>query len=126
MQSIAMPMSKDEDLIKKVVDTYVSRGGYSDVKANIEGYDTPSALSSKENQDRVVPDITANKRGGMWYIEVVRKDSELEKTVSKWKLLSILGSAKSGGLILIAPSGHYAFAERLVKLPDIQAQIVKF
>ena len=126
MQIVALPMSKEDDLIKKILDSFVSRGGYTEVKANIEGYDTPTALSAKENDDRVVPDITALRRGGRWYIEVVRKDAEVEKTISKWKLLSTLGKTRSGGLILIAPSGQYAFAERLIKKHDIPAQIIKF
>jgi hypothetical protein len=125
MESVALPMTKDDDLIKKILDSFVSRGGYTEVKANIEGFETPSALSNKESEDRVVPDITALKRGGRWYIEVVRKDSEVEKTVSKWKLLSMLGKARNGGLILMAPSGQYAFAERLTKKHDIQAKIFK-
>jgi len=125
MESVALPMSKDEDLIKKILDSFVSRGGYTEVKANIEGFETPSALSNKESEDRVVPDITALKRNGRWYIEVVRKDSEVEKTVSKWKLLSMLGKARNGGLILMAPSGQYAFAERLTKKHDIHCKIIK-
>jgi len=125
METVALPMSKDDDLIKKILDSFVSRGGYTEVKANIDGFETPSALSNKESEDRVVPDITALKRGGRWYIEVVRKDSEIEKTVSKWKLLSMLGKARNGGLILMAPSGQYAFAERLIKKHDIQAKIIK-
>ena len=83
-------MTKDDDLIKKILDSFVSRGGYTEVKANIDGFETPSALSNKESEDRVVPDITALKRGGRWYIEAVRKESDVEKTVSKWKLLSML------------------------------------
>jgi len=125
METVALPMSKDDDLIKKILDSFVSRGGYTEVKANIDGFETPSALSNKESEDRVVPDITALKRGGRWYIEVVRKDSEIEKTVSKWKLISMLGKARNGGLILMAPSGQYAFAERLIKKHDIQAKIIK-
>lgn len=125
MESVALPMSKDDDLIKKILDSFVSRGGYTEVKANIEGFETPSALSNKESEDRVVPDITALKRNGRWYIEVVRKDGEVEKTVSKWKLLSMLGKARNGGLILMAPSGQYAFAERLTKKHDIHCKIIK-
>lgn len=125
MESVALPMSKDDDLIKKILDSFVSRGGYTEVKANIEGFETPSALSNKESEDRVVPDITAFKRNGRWYIEVVRKDGEVEKTVSKWKLLSMLGKARNGGLILMAPSGQYAFAERLTKKHDIHCKIIK-
>ncbi len=125
MESVALPMSKDDDLIKKILDSFVSRGGYTEVKANIDGFETPSALSNKESEDRLVPDITALKRNGRWYIEVVRKDGEVEKTVSKWKLLSMLGKARNGGLILMAPSGQYAFAERLTKKHDIHCKIVK-
>jgi hypothetical protein len=37
----------------------------------------------------------------------------------------MLGKARNGGLILMAPSGQYAFAERLIKKHDIQAKIIK-
>ncbi len=122
-----MPMSKEDELIKKVIDSYVSRNGYTEVKANLDGFEIPSALSIKGGDDRLVPDIMATKRGGRWYIEVVRKEADPEKTVSKWKLLSVLGKAKGGGLILISPPGSYAFAERLTKKHDIHVhQIVKF
>ena len=123
---LAPPMSKEDELIKKVLDTYVSRNGFTEVRANLDGFEAPSALNNKGNEDRIIPDITGTRRGGKWYIEVVRKDGDPEKTVSKWKLLSILGKAKSGGLILISPPGSYAFAERLCKKHDIQVTIVKF
>ena len=126
MEVLAEPMRKDEELIKKIIATWVSRNGYSEVKANIEGYETPSGLSNRDSEDNLIPDITAIKRGVRWYIEVVRKDGDAEKTVSKWKLLSILGKNKGGGLILIAPAGSYAFAERLTKKHDITVQIIKF
>jgi len=119
-------MSKEDELIKKVLDTYVSRNGFTEVRANLDGFEAPSALNNKGNEDRIIPDITGTRRGGKWYIEVVRKDGDPEKTVSKWKLLSILGKAKAGGLILISPPGSYAFAERLCKKHDIQVTIVKF
>jgi hypothetical protein len=61
MESVALPMTKEDDLIKKILDSFVSRGGYTEVKANIDGFETPSALSNKESEDRVVPDITALK-----------------------------------------------------------------
>lgn len=126
MEVLAVPMSKDEELIKKILVTWVAKNGYSEVKANIEGYDTPGGLSNKESDDKLIPDISALKRGGRWYIEVVRKDADPEKTVSKWKLLSILGKSRGGGLILIAPAGSFAFAERLTKKHDIVVNIIKF
>jgi hypothetical protein len=126
MEVLAMPMSKDEELIKKILVTWVAKNGYSEIKANVEGYESPSGLSNKDNDDKLIPDISAVKRGGRWYIEVVRKDADPEKTVSKWKLLSILGKNKGGGLILIAPAGSFAFAERLTKKHDILVQIIKF
>ena len=95
----ASPMTKEDELIKKVLDTYVSRNGFSEVKANIDGFEQPSALNSKGTEERIIPDITAVKRGGRWYIEVVRKDGDAEKIVSKWKLLSVLGRAKAAELL---------------------------
>jgi hypothetical protein len=126
MNTSARPMTKEDDMIKKVIETYVNRNGYSEVRANIEGFESPSALSLKGSEEKLVPDITASKRGGKWYIELVRKEGDPEKTISKWKLLSILGKTKGGGLVLISPPGSFAFAERLTKKHDIPVQIVKF
>ncbi|HLT72506.1 MAG TPA: hypothetical protein VKZ75_07620 [Cyclobacteriaceae bacterium] len=122
----APTMSKEDELLKTVVETWAPRNGYTEVRANLEGYELPAALSNKESEDRIQPDIMAVKRGARWYIEIVRKDTDVEKTVSKWKLLSVLGANKGGGLVLIAPSGTVAFAERMLKKYDIQAQVVKF
>ncbi len=91
---LASPMSKEEELIKKVLSTYVTRNGFTEVQANIDGFESPTALNNKETEDRIVPDISGIRRGGRWYIEVVRKDGDAEKTVSKWKLLSVLGRAR--------------------------------
>ena len=88
MDSLTLPMTKEEELIKKVLDTWVLRNGYSEVKANLEGYEVPSSLSTKGSDDKLTPDIMASKRGNRYYIEIVRKDSEPDKTLSKWKLIS--------------------------------------
>lgn len=126
MDILTATMSKEEDLMKRILDTYVSRNSFTDVRANMDGFEAPSALSNKESEDRIVPDITAVKRGAKWYIELVRKDGDTTRTVSKWKLLGTIAKARGGELVLICPSGSFAFAERLVKQHDIAAQIVKF
>lgn len=123
MDVLTEPMSKEEELIRKVLESWVAKNGYAEIKANIEGYETPPGLSNKDVV--LIPDISAMKRGARWYIEIVRKDAEPIQTVSKWKLFSQIGKNKGGGLILIAPSGSYAFAERLTRQHDIAVQIVK-
>jgi hypothetical protein len=119
-------MTKDEALIKKVIETYVNRNGFTEVRASIDGFDDTSTFNAQDGEDRIVPDIMAYRRGGQWYIEIVSKEDDQAKVISKWKLLSVLGKSKGGGLILISPSGTYALAERLTKRNDIEAKIVKF
>ena len=100
--------------LKKAIH-WAEKNGISGIKANCEGYDAPTAFSSKDGQEPLTPDVTGKKFDGKYYIEIATKTEDVQKKVSKWKLLSTLAKMKGGKLVLMAPKGHKAFAEKMVK-----------
>jgi hypothetical protein len=115
-------MSKNQYFEKAL--TWAKRNGMSDLKANFEDYETPTTFSKEGEDSPYIPDITGSKNGHKSYLEIATKNGEVGRKVSKWKLLSTLASMKNGKLFLLAPKGHKAFTEKLVKQHDLNAEIV--
>lgn len=116
---------KDARWVTKVIDKIVRPRGFSSIRANVEGYEPPAKLSRAEEEEAFIPDITAIVHGRKSYFEIAVKTDQTRDVVSKWQLLSMLASAKSGKFFLIAPRGHVAFAERLLKKHDITAELIR-
>ncbi len=120
-----LTVEKDERWVKKVIDKIVRPRGFNDIRANVEGYDAPAKLSRRKEDEAYVPDVTATMRGRKTYFELAVKTDRIQEVVSKWKLLSQLASLKAGKFYLIAPRGHVAFTERLMKRYDISAEVIR-
>ena len=114
-------MSKEKHIEKAL--KFIRKTGHSEIKANfedLEGYEdeSPSSFTlnqGQENEDVFTPDFTAYKYGNKSYFEIAMKDEDIQRTVSKWKLLSTMAQMKGGNLYLMAPKGHKAFCENLIK-----------
>ncbi|MEM9917311.1 MAG: hypothetical protein AAF990_04405 [Bacteroidota bacterium] len=113
---------KDAQLFEKVI-LWSKRKGFNNIKANTEGYETPSALK-KPDGEVYIPDLTGNQLGGKSYIEIALKEENSIDLVSKWKLYSTLAARKDGKLYLLAPKGHKAFTDKLVEKYNISATVV--
>ena len=113
--------------LEKALD-WARKKGFHNIKASVslEGEDTetPSGFSKPGSDDEIQPDMTALKTGGKCYIEIATKSDNIRRTVTKWKLLSTIARMKGGRLFLLAPHGHKAFTNRLVKKHDIEARII--
>ena len=99
---------------KKVINWAKNRG-ISNIKANYEGHEQPTVFTKVEGEKPFTPDVTGKKYDNKFYIEIATKSENVQRKVSKWKLLSTLASMKGGKLFLLAPKGHKAFAERILK-----------
>lgn len=103
---------------------WVKRKSSSTVKANIEGYDKPKSYTNTATHEEVCPDISFTSSGGSRnYTEIALKQDDENQLVTRWKLLSMMASLKSGKLFLLAPRGHKAFTEKLVNDYNINAVI---
>ena len=102
---------------------WAQKKGFTQLKANHEDYESPSQFHKPDDETPFIPDITARKGDKKCYIEVATKTEDKGRMISKWKLLSTLAEMKGGKLFLLAPRGHKAFAERLLKKYNLQAQL---
>lgn len=125
MEEGILTTEKDAALIRDAIEGYVSPRGFKDIRANIENFETPARLSREEKDNAFIPDITGVLNGRKSYFEVALKTEKIRQVVTKWKLLSTIARFKRGKFILLVPSGHYAFTNRLLKKYPIEAKVVK-
>lgn len=118
---------KDPEMIRDIVENFISRKGYNNIRANLEDFETPAKLTRrvKGEEESFIPDATATMNGRKSYFEVSLKTENTRPVVTKWKLLSNLASLKNGKFFLLVPRGHMAFTNRLVTQYTIEAEIVK-
>lgn len=115
-------MKMEQELFDKAID-WAKKRGFSNIKANHEEYESPAQFSTAGEEDPIIPDITGLRTGGKSYIEIATKTEEINKKISKWKLLGTLAARKGGKLFLLAPRGHKRFAEEIVRDHNLNAEI---
>jgi hypothetical protein len=113
-----------EKLVNKVIER-VKKQGYSDIKAVIDDYESPSKLINKNSNVDYLPDVTAQKNGEKGYFEIARKIKDTDKLVNKWKALSTLAEMRDGVFQVFVPHGHMKFTRELLDEHNINAQVFK-
>ncbi len=114
---------KDTALYERAI-TWAKKHGFSNIKANTEDYEIPAGFTRKGETEAYVPDISGSKLGGKSYVEIALKTEDNDDQVSKYKLLSTMASIKSGKLYLLAPKGHKAYVDKMVKQYNISADVI--
>jgi len=114
---------KNTDLFEKAIH-WAKKNGFSNIKANVEEYETPAGFTKKGASEAYIPDLSGVKLGGKSYVEIALKTEAGDDQVSKFKLLSTMASIKSGKLYLLAPKGHKAFVDKMVKQFNISAEVI--
>jgi hypothetical protein len=122
LPTILNDMAEDTYLEKAI--QWTQSKGFFEIKAQLEGFEAPTAFTRKDGEEPIIPDITAVKTGGKCYVEVATKSDDVQKKISKWMLLSTMASMKGGKLFLLAPRGHKSFTEDIVKGHNISAEVI--
>lgn len=115
-------IANQESLRTKLFD-WVRNHRFSDIKANIEGQELPTAYTKPDDEAPYIPDVTGIKSGVKYYFEVAMKSEDNERIIRKWKLLSTLAEMRQGKLYLFAPKGHKAFVNSVVKERNLHASV---
>ena len=103
-----------EEYFNKAID-WAKNKGITGIKANCEGFEQPTVFTAVGGEEPITPDVTGKKFDSKIYIEIATKTDDVRRQVSKWKLLSTIAEMKGGKLILLAPKGHKAFTEQILK-----------
>lgn len=99
--------------------TYLENHGFENIKADMEGYDTPKSYTRVGSAISVTPDIVAEKEGRKHYFDISLKSEKPNLLKSKWLFLKALSTLKSFRFRLITTRGHYAFTQEMLEATNI-------
>ncbi len=102
---------------------YLENLGYNNIKADIEGYETPKSYLKKGSKIEITPDIVAEKEGRKHIFDLSLKSQKPRLLKSKWLFLNTLSQIKSYRFRLITKRGHYKFTNETID--DINLDTVK-
>ncbi len=108
----------DKDKYSDVLEdsiTYLENRGFENIKADIEGYETPKSFSKVGSDVTITPDITATKEGRKHYFDISLKSEKPKLLKSKWLFLKTLSNLKSHRFKLITKRGHYKFTQDMLE-----------
>ncbi|GAA4272010.1 hypothetical protein U6A24_10910 [Aquimarina gracilis] len=114
---------KESKYLKKAL-SWVEKRPTISIKSIAEGHEDPKAFVSKSTDEKIKADVSFTTYGGAKHFsDIALKEDNARRLVVKWKVLSFMAGMKRGKLHLLAPRGHRAFTERLVKRHNINAVI---
>lgn len=114
----------DKNTYINQVTEWAKAHGYSHIKANANGFEKPIAYGRQQDGESFVPDATGKQFGQKSYFEVVLKTNDVNRLMSKLKLLSRLAAIQGGQLYLMVPKGHLPFAKAVVTDCFVVAEII--
>ncbi|MDV7137628.1 hypothetical protein R3X28_02015 [Maribacter sp. TH_r10] len=89
--------------------------GFENIKADMEGYETPKSYIRKESGVKITPDIVALKNGIKYIFEISLKSEKPLLLKSKWLFLDTLSRLKSNRFRIITTKGHYKFTNNMLE-----------
>jgi hypothetical protein len=93
---------------------YLQNLGYENIKADIEGYETPKSYLKRGTDVTITPDIVAEKEGKKHIFDISLKTPKTNLLKSKWIFLNTLSALKSHNFRLITTRGHYKFTDEML------------
>jgi len=94
--------------------SYLENLGYENIKADIEGYESPKSYHKKGSDITITPDIVAEKEGRKHIFDISLKTPMTNLLKSKWLFLNTLSALKSHSFRLITTRGHYKFTDEML------------
>lgn len=112
------------ELIQASID-YLKNKGFEDIKADVEGYDSPKSFIKKDSDVKITPDIVAYKAGRKHFFDVSIKSDQTKLLKSKWRLLDMMARLKDHRFKIITKRGHYKFTNEMLEDLNLDKQPIK-
>ncbi len=124
--SVMVQIDKQEntDTLEESV-AYLENKGFENIKADIEGYETPKSYRKAGSDISITPDIVAERAGIKHYFEVSLKSEKPHLLKSKWRFLDVLTRMKNHRFKIITRRGHYKFTNDMLKDLNLEKNLIK-
>jgi len=123
---VMVQVDKQEN-VEMLQDTvaYLEKKGYENIKADLEGYDTPKSYHKKGSDVIITPDIVAERAGIKHYFEVSLKSEKPNLLKSKWRFLDVLTRMKNHRFKIVTRRGHYKFTNEMLRDLNLEKDLIK-
>lgn len=114
---------RKSEIIRAVVD-FIKGQDFSNIKANIPGFNVPQKLVWSKTGNGYVPDVTAVKDGNLLVFVVKEPTENVENQIDKWRLFSSYTSGENR-MCYIVGMAHQEFTIRnILEQNRIKAKVL--
>lgn len=121
---IQIDRQENQKILKESVE-YLENRGYENIKADMEGYETPKSYHKKDSDVNITPDIVADRAGVKHYFEVGLKSQKPTLLKSKWRFLEVISRMKNQRFKIITRRGHYKFTQDILDELNLDKKLIK-
>ena len=89
--------------------------GFEQIKADVQGYETPKSYVRKGSEIKITPDIVAIKNGRKYYFDISLKSAKPRLLKTKWLFLDTISRMNSNRFRIITTKGHYKFTDDMLE-----------
>ena len=105
--------------------TYLEQRDFQNIKADIDGYDTPKSYKKRGSDVLVTPDIVAERAGVKHYFDISLKSAKPKLLKTKWRFMEVLSRMKKAKFKIITTRGHYSFTDRMLEDLNLEKNMIK-
>lgn len=110
----ALDKTENEAFLEKSIQ-HLEATGFEQIKADLEGYDSPKSYLRKGTESKITPDIVALKNGRKYFFDISLKSKKPRLLKTKWLFLDTLSRMKSNRFRIITTKGHYKFTDDMLE-----------
>lgn len=111
---IKIDKSENKEFLEKSIH-HLEATGFENIKADMEGYETPKSYLRKGSDTKITPDIVAVKNGRKYFFDISLKSEKPRLLKTKWLFLDTLSRMNSNRFRIITTKGHYKFTETMLE-----------
>lgn len=117
---------KDEGLTALIDSVhYLEDKGFENIKADIDGFETPKSYFKKDSDVVITPNIVAERAGVKHYFEISLKSQPTTNLKSKWRFLEVLTQMRNQRFRIITRRGHYKFTNEMLNDLNLKKDVIK-
>ncbi len=124
MITIDKSTEKNTDFLSQTIQ-YLENRGFENIKADIEGFETPKSYLKKGSEVSITPDIVAERDGERHIFEISLKSKKPRLLKSKWLFLDVLSKMKQYRFKIVTTRGHYKFTDETLSSINLDMKTIK-
>jgi len=105
---------ENTEFLEKSID-HLEATGFENIKADLEGYDSPKSYLRKGDDLKITPDIVAIKNGRKYFFDISLKSDKPKLLKTKWLFLDTISRMNSNRFRIITTKGHYKFTDTMLE-----------